>query len=82
MSAKIDNEQAYDFICEDWQKFRNTTEINKCIVDFCDLIKPNGKILDVGCGTGYPIAQYLCERNFYVTGIEISRKMIEKAEKL
>lgn len=82
MLAKIDIEQAYDSICDDWQKFRNSTQINKCIVDFCDLITPNGKILDVGCGTGYPIAQYLVERNFYVTGIDVSRRMIEKAEQL
>ncbi len=82
MSAKIDIEQAYDLICDDWQKFRNSTKINKCIVDFCDLITPNGKILDVGCGTGYPIAQYLVERNFFVTGIDVSQKMIDKANKL
>lgn len=81
MSAKIDIEQAYDLICDDWQKFRNSTKINKCIVDFCDLITPNGKILDVGCGTGYPIAQYLVERNFFVTGIDVSQKMIDKANK-
>ena len=82
MSAKIDVEQSYDSICDDWQKFRNSTEINKCIVDFCDLITPNGKILDIGCGTGYPIARYLVERDFSVTGIDISQKMIEKANEL
>lgn len=82
MSAKIDIERTYDLICDDWQKFRNSTKINQCIVDFCDLITPNGKILDVGCGTGYPVAQYLVERNFCVTGIDVSRKMIEKAENL
>lgn len=82
MKHKIDNSTSYDLICDDWQKFRNSTKINKCIVDFCNLIIPNGKVLDVGCGTGYPVAQYLAEHNFYVTGIDISEKMIEKANRL
>lgn len=82
MSTKIDIEQSYDLISDDWQKFRNSTKINKCIVDFLEFITPNGKILDVGCGTGYPITQFLVERNFYVTGIDISQKMIDKANKL
>lgn len=74
--------RSYDDICDDWQKFRRSTEINKCIADFADRLAPCGKILDVGCGTGYPVAQYLCERGFYVTGIDISAKMIEQADKL
>lgn len=82
MYKKIDIEQSYDSISDEWQKFRNSTEINKCIVDFLELITPKGKILDVGCGTGYPIAQYMSGRDFYVTGIDISRKMIDEANKL
>lgn len=82
MYEKIDIEQSYDLISDGWQKFRNSTKINKCIVDFLELIIPKGKILDVGCGTGYPIAQYMSGRGFYVTGIDISRKMIDKANKL
>lgn len=78
----IDNSISYDLICDDWEKFRNSTKINKCIVDFTKHLTPNGKILDVGCGTGYPIAQYLASRNFKVTGIDISREMIKKAKSL
>lgn len=79
---KTDIEQAYDLISDDWKKFRNTTKINKCIVDFCNLITPNGNILDIGCGTGYPIDKYLVECNFFVTGIDLSKKMIDEAKKL
>jgi predicted TPR repeat methyltransferase len=35
--------------------------------------------LDIGCGTGYPIAKYLSERGFIITGIDISENMIRKA---
>lgn len=82
MPAKIDIGKSYDLISDDWQKFRNSTKINKCIVDFCNDVTPNGKILDIGCGTGYPIAKYLVEQKFYVTGIDISQKMIDKAGNL
>lgn len=80
--TEIDNGKSYDLIADEWQKFRNTTTINKCIVDFAEYLSPCGHILDVGCGTGYPIAQYLAERNFYVTGIDISQQMINKAQQL
>lgn len=82
MLAKIDIGKSYDLISDEWQKFRNSTKINKCIVDFCNDVTPNGKILDIGCGTGYPIAKYLVEQKFYVTGIDISQKMIDKAGNL
>lgn len=81
MSEKTDVEKSYDLISDDWQKFRSSTGINKCIVDFVDFIPRNGKVLDIGCGTGYPIAQYLVEHGFCVTGLDISQKMIDKANK-
>jgi 2-polyprenyl-3-methyl-5-hydroxy-6-metoxy-1,4-benzoquinol methylase len=34
-------------------------------------------ILDLGCGTGEPIAQFFIEQGFKVTGIDGSKKMIE-----
>ena len=79
---KIDNAKSYDLICEDWQRFRSSTKVNKCIVDFTERLTTDGKVLDIGCGTGYPIAQYLVSRNFKVTGIDISREMINKAKSL
>lgn len=38
------------------------------------------KILDIGCGTGRPIAEYLLKRGFQVTGVDGSHKMIELAK--
>lgn len=78
----IDNGKSYDLISGEWQKFRNAAAINKCIVDFAELLPPNGRVLDIGCGTGYPIAQYLSLKNFSVTGIDISRNMIKAAKSL
>lgn len=73
---------AYNKICEQWNDFRNNCQINTCIVEFVKSLKPNGKVLDVGCGTGYPIADYLHQQGFIVTGIDVSENMIAKAKEL
>ncbi len=36
-----------------------------------------GKVLDLGCGTGEPIARHLLERGCEVTGVDASPSMIE-----
>lgn len=72
----------YDKICPQWDEYRKKTSVNKCIADFSRRLKPNSSILDVGCGTGYPIDFFLSERGFRITGIDSSVKMIEKAASL
>ena len=72
----------YDEICPQWDEYRKKTSVNKCIAGFSRRLKPNSSILDVGCGTGYPIDFFLSERGFRITGIDSSAKMIEKAASL
>jgi SAM-dependent methyltransferase len=43
---------------------------------FCELLSPGGAVLDMGCGAGQPIAAYLVERGFAVTGVDSSKAMI------
>lgn len=62
---------------EDREKFDNWNELN----DFCDLIPADARVLDVGCGTGIPIAKYLVERNYALVGIDLSLEMIAAARK-
>jgi ubiquinone/menaquinone biosynthesis C-methylase UbiE len=40
-----------------------------------------GSVLDLGCGTGEPIAQFFVDKGFKVTGIDGSKKMIELCKK-
>jgi cyclopropane fatty-acyl-phospholipid synthase-like methyltransferase len=40
-------------------------------------VVPGGTILDIGCGTGEPIARYLIERGHDVTGVDSSPAMID-----
>lgn len=74
--------ESYNKICNQWCEFRNSRPINKCIVDFASSLKPNARILDVGCGAGYPIDSYLTKKGFNVTGIDISEEMIKRAKQL
>jgi SAM-dependent methyltransferase len=41
------------------------------------LAPPPGKILDLGCGTGEPLARYFVERGYHVTGIDAVNEMLE-----
>jgi 2-polyprenyl-3-methyl-5-hydroxy-6-metoxy-1,4-benzoquinol methylase len=40
-------------------------------------IPAGSKILDVGCGTGEPIAQFLISQSYKLTGIDANKKMID-----
>lgn len=41
----------------------------------------DGSILDIGCGTGKPIAHFFIEKSYKVTGIDVAKAMIEIASK-
>ena len=43
---------------------------------FCELVSPGRTVLDMGCGAGQPIAAYLVERGFSVTGVDSSNTMV------
>ncbi|CAD0007034.1 class I SAM-dependent DNA methyltransferase [Flavobacterium chungangense] len=74
------NKDSYNKIINSWINARNNTIVNKPIIDFADYINSKGTILDIGCGTGMPIAKYLSDRNFSITGVDLSAKMIEAAK--
>jgi len=46
---------------------------------FTELLPPGGSILDIGCGSGDPIARFLVAQHFGVTGIDSSATLIEIA---
>lgn len=57
---------------------RSKTLFEKVWLDrFAERLPKKAKILDVGCGAGEPIAQYLIERGFDVTGIDFSNTMLD-----
>lgn len=44
---------------------------------FCDLLPAGATVLDVGCGSGVPIARELIRRGFNVTGLDGAPAMLE-----
>jgi len=44
---------------------------------FADRLEPGAHVLDLGCGSGRPVAAYIVERGFKVTGVDSSPTMIE-----
>ncbi len=44
-------------------------------------LKPGDSLLDLGCGTGYPIADYFMRNKISVTGVDAASEMISIAKK-
>jgi 2-polyprenyl-3-methyl-5-hydroxy-6-metoxy-1,4-benzoquinol methylase len=70
----------------DYEKFfKKSPKLNsregRFLGKFMKIIPPKGKILDLGSGVGIPIDKYLVEQGFQLTGIDISIKHIQKAQK-
>jgi SAM-dependent methyltransferase len=67
----------YERHARDFDRDRERSLSEKRWLDrFLALLPPSGSVLDLGCGTGEPIARYLIERGFEVTGVDASPTMI------
>lgn len=74
------NKTSYNQIADQWAAVRDGSFVSELIIEFAKKIKPNGSVLDVGCGTGLPVAKYLSDQNLIVTGIDASDEMIKLAK--
>lgn len=63
----------------DTQRARDGRE-TKWLEAFVQTLPSGGHILDLGCGTGDPIAAWLIERGYKVTGVDYSEPMLEIAK--
>ena len=82
MKDKNINTKSYDKIADQWDKVRRMRPVDPIVVRFAGMLQKAAHILDIGCGTGYPIDQFLCENGFSVTGIDPSENMLKKAIQL
>ena len=71
----------YDLISDDWVNLRKSLpqKDNLLFGYFMNNLPGLAKILDLGCGTGVPVARLLSDNGFQITGIDRSAKMLEKA---
>lgn len=47
---------------------------------FAGLMVKSGTVLDIGCGNGRPIAEYLLHQGYHLTGVDGASAMLEKAQ--
>ena len=53
--------------------------LEKTVAKVCVTLKPDAKILDLGCGTGYLSLGFL-SKGYHVTGLDLSQEMIQAFE--
>ena len=73
------NKKSYNKIAGKWNEVRQQSFVSRLVIDFANKISHGGSILEIGCGSGF-LTKYLCERNFWVTGIDFAESMIELAK--
>ena len=76
MVKNFDTSTVYNTIASDYDNCFNA--ISAHLDDFLNLVQPNGKILDVGCGSGVD-SQYMSLKGFDVIGIDNAEQMITLA---
>jgi len=63
----------------DWYATARSREIGIMDIEkFTSFLSPGSKILDLGCGDGFPIAKHLVAQGFPLFAIDSSLKMITK----
>jgi len=71
----------YNKATKDYLSNRDQFKNIKYLEKLTKLLKPNSKILDLGCGAGKPIDKFFIEKDHRIIGIDISEKQIELAQK-
>lgn len=73
--------RAYDEIADDYLAERSQNgEDMELLVEFCDYLPPNARVLDAGCGAGQPIAEQLAAE-YDLVGVDFSREQVSRARK-
>lgn len=73
--------KSYDAIAKGFAQLRDSFNTEKKYLDeLIQRIPQKSHILDVGCGSGFPIASYLLEQGFMVTGIDGSQELLHIAK--
>ena len=71
----------YARIAPQWARLRNRSLMEKRwldrMLDYTPLHGKRRRILDLGCGSGRPIASYLMERGAHVTGVDAAVPMVD-----
>lgn len=72
----------YDSIAGEWHAGPREFKARKYVDMLLDGLRPGARILDLGCGTGEPVARYLVGKGFRVVGVDESAGMLEIARRV
>ena len=64
------------------EEYGGETKYRAWLGELRERIPAGGKVLDLGCGSGIPVARDLSEAGYRVTGIDISEVQIRRAREL
>lgn len=65
-----------------WAQLRSGELVEKLWLDrFCALLPAGAAVLDIGCGSGLPIARELIQRGFDVTGVDGAPTMLAQFQR-
>jgi len=74
--------KSYDKIADGFAKMRDSFNTEQKYLDaLISYIPEKSHILDIGCGSGFPIADYFINKGFQVTGIDGSQELLNIAKK-
>lgn len=74
--------ESYDVIADWYRQHRSYDLFEKAYLDkLLAHLKPGDPVLDLGCGTGKPIGEYILNKGFKLTGIDGSARLLEHAKK-
>jgi len=76
------NIEAYNKIAKSFDEGRSLTLMEKSYLElFLQYIPDHGSVLDLGCGTGRPILQFLRNYRLQIMACDASEKMLDLAKK-
>ena len=77
---KVVPKRGYDALADKYEDYYGNNLVQIELVNWLiNKLPKNSHVLDVGCGTGIPVAKMLSDNGFKVTGIDNSSEMIKRA---
>jgi len=82
MITKLNAKNFYNIIAKEYVKtYTKHSRAEVILKKYEKLLPQKSKILDIGCGPGFPIGKFLAKRKHKITGIDISKEMVRYAKK-
>ena len=73
-------QEIYNGFAKTYEENRGFFDISEILNSFySQLATEKGKLLDLGCGAGEPVARFFVDRSWTVTGVDFSEQMLELA---